>query len=39
MAKFVSIDVRRVTDTMLHEIFETVGPVVSVKIVTVSAHV
>ncbi|CAO0799340.1 unnamed protein product [Mucor circinelloides] len=29
---------QRVTDTMLHEIFETVGPVVSVKIVTVRRH-
>lgn len=28
----------RVTDTMLHEIFETVGPVVNVKIVTVRRH-
>ncbi|OAD02041.1 hypothetical protein MUCCIDRAFT_13121, partial [Mucor lusitanicus CBS 277.49] len=28
----------RVTDTMLHEIFETVGPVVSVKIVTAGVN-
>ncbi|RCI01915.1 hypothetical protein CU098_011493 [Rhizopus stolonifer] len=29
---------QRVTETMLHEIFETVGPVVSVKIVSVRRH-
>ncbi|KAI9468262.1 MAG: hypothetical protein EXX96DRAFT_492996 [Benjaminiella poitrasii] len=29
---------QRVTDTMLHEIFETIGPVVTVKIVNVRRH-
>ncbi|KAI8646565.1 hypothetical protein BD408DRAFT_409879 [Parasitella parasitica] len=29
---------QRVTDTMLHEIFATVGPVVSVKVVSVRRH-
>ncbi|KAI7905184.1 uncharacterized protein BX663DRAFT_502050 [Cokeromyces recurvatus] len=29
---------QRVTDTMLHEIFETIGPVVNVKIVNVRRH-